>query len=115
CTGETPYCNPDTNACEACSFHAHCPDSACNVFTGACLDATPETVGPGGDHLTLTLALASVNDGEEAVFLVSPNTAMAPYSEDLQLGGTRVVALLGQNGRPTITGVNFATINLANG
>jgi len=116
CAGETPWCNPATNACEACSYHEHCPDSACNVFTGACLDATPETVGPGGDYPTLTLALATA--GAEAVFLVSPDTGGAAYSEVIEIGktGPTVIALLAQNGRPAIDGLGLPpTVTVYNG
>ena len=105
CTGETPWCNPTTLACQACSYHEHCPTSACNVFTGACLDAEPKTVGPepGDDFPSLTLALASVvGDDEEAVFLVSPTAG--DYNETVTptIAGTRAIALLGSNGRPVI-------------
>jgi hypothetical protein len=102
CMGETPWCNPATLACEACSYHAHCPDSACNVFTGECLDATPKEVGPGKEFLTLTLALASVADGTDAVFLVSPTAGDYNEAVTPTIAGTRTVALLGVNGRPSV-------------
>ncbi len=34
CMGNTPVCVD--NACSACTQHAECPDSACNLETGAC-------------------------------------------------------------------------------
>src|SRR5690606_40211928 len=100
CGGQRPYCNPETLSCEACRYHAHCPDSACNPFTGACLDATPETVGPGGDHASIAAALGSVGDGEEAVFLVSPN-GIDPYLGSVTVHHNLNVALLAQNGQDT--------------
>src|SRR5690606_37453773 len=114
CGGQRPYCNPETLSCEACRYHAHCPDSACNPFTGACLDATPETVGPGGDHASIAAALGSVGDGEEAVFLVSPGS----YNEDPAPPNltNRTVALLGGGGRPTIRAEDGnPTFTVANG
>ena len=77
CTGETPYCDPATLSCAPCSYHEHCPDSACNPFTGACLSATPATVGPSGTYTDLTAALATVGAGAEAVFRVAPNAGGA--------------------------------------
>ena len=72
CGGETPYCDAQTLSCVPCRYHAHCPDSACNPFTGACLSATPQTVGPGGDYPSIVEAITNgVGSGEEAVFLVS--------------------------------------------
>ncbi len=35
CVGNKPVCGPD-NTCGACTMHADCPDSACNLETGAC-------------------------------------------------------------------------------
>lgn len=38
CVGTTPICNTDTNMCEGCTEHAQCPDSACNMAEGNCMD-----------------------------------------------------------------------------
>lgn len=35
CMGNTPVCGED-NTCTACTDHPECPDSACNLETGAC-------------------------------------------------------------------------------
>lgn len=37
CDGFTPHCDPDTSACVSCTAHEHCPDSACNLVSGACM------------------------------------------------------------------------------
>lgn len=41
CQGNTPVCGDD-NACTACTDHPECPESACNLETGACF--APEYV-----------------------------------------------------------------------
>jgi hypothetical protein len=50
CSGNTPVCNPNTSACEPCSFHIQCPDSACDIQTGACFtdDCIVDVDGDGG-------------------------------------------------------------------
>src|SRR5690606_28483289 len=61
-----------------------------------------------------TLALASVvGDDEEAVFLVSPDSGA--YQGANIISGTRVIALLGQNGRPVVNDLSLATFTVANG
>lgn len=41
CKGNTPVCD-DSNACAACTMHAQCGETACNLETGACF--APEYV-----------------------------------------------------------------------
>src|SRR5690606_25063626 len=116
CGGKRPYCNPETLSCEACRYHAHCPDSACNPFTGACLDATPETVGPGGDHASIAAALGSVGDGEEAVFLVSPTPGDYNETPAPDISSGRTIAFLGQGGRPVVRATDGgAAVTVFNG
>ena len=100
CTGANPYCDPATFACAPCSYHEHCPDSACNVFTGECLNAVPVLIGSGEPIATIALAFQSVGAGEEAVFLVKDGT----YNENPAPPNltNRTVALLGNGGRPVI-------------
>ena len=100
CTGSTPVCDPVTNACVGCSHHEQCADSACNVFTGACLAATPVTVGPAD---SLADAISAVPAGGEAVFLLSPGN----YNEDPppNVSSGKTVAILAAGGRPIVTGI----------
>lgn len=107
CEGATPACV--SGECAPCSFHSQCPASACQLFTGECLDATPQTIGPDPTHdfATLAAAFASVPAGGEAVFVVYNNAANAAYAESVQLSGDRVVALLGADGmRPIVQGTS---------
>src|SRR5690606_25640549 len=114
CGGETPYCDAQTLSCVPCRYHAHCPDSACNPFTGACLSATPQTVGPGGDYPSIVEAITNgVGSGEEAVFVVSPDTGA--YQGAHVVSDMKVIALLGQNGRPVANDLNLPTFTVANG
>ncbi len=109
CEGMAPICNPVSMSCEQCRYHAQCPESACNPFTGACLEATPETVGSGGTYADLNAALASVGDGEEAVFLLSEGDFLGPPT----LTGDKVVALLaGEAVRPVLFQGNLSTLNV---
>lgn len=45
CGGSTPFCDPDSATCKACSMHEHCsaefggPDTACNLDDGVCFPA----------------------------------------------------------------------------
>ncbi len=104
CEGETPYCDEATLTCGVCRFHAECPASACNAFTGACLDAVPQTVGPEGTHASLGAALAALGDDEEeAVFWLASEASTGTYVESLVVEG-RVVAVLGWNARPVLRG-----------
>jgi hypothetical protein len=37
CGGDKPACNPDTNQCEGCFMHSHCPESACDLIARKCM------------------------------------------------------------------------------
>ncbi len=36
CTDAKPACNLDTNMCDGCFLHSHCPQSACDIGAGKC-------------------------------------------------------------------------------
>ncbi|HFE45503.1 MAG TPA: hypothetical protein ENJ18_08415 [Nannocystis exedens] len=38
CGGDTPVCDELVGECMGCTEHAHCPDSACEMKSGKCLD-----------------------------------------------------------------------------
>jgi len=42
CEGATPICDTMANICVGCSDHGECPNSSCDIETGACMD--PEKV-----------------------------------------------------------------------
>lgn len=47
CDDAAPVCNPADNSCSKCDAHSDCPDSACDLDTGACLPAAA-TLWVGG-------------------------------------------------------------------
>lgn len=61
CVGTTPICNTETNVCEGCSEHEQCPDSACNMAAGNCMD--PGVVV----HVDGDFAMCGSSDGSEAM------------------------------------------------
>ncbi|MCB9704315.1 MAG: hypothetical protein H6711_20675 [Myxococcales bacterium] len=38
CKGDAPICDEVVNACVGCSDHSQCPNSACDLVSGACMD-----------------------------------------------------------------------------
>jgi len=112
----TPLCNARTHACEGCTHHAQCPESACDLATSTCLDADIVHVDgdPGcsdagaGDEAMPFCSIQTAIDGADPagarVVIVHPTTA-APYAEALVVAaGT--IALLGAEGgnRPALSG-----------
>lgn len=57
CQGIKPLCGPD-NLCIGCTEHSECPDTACNLETGACLDV---------DHVLHVDAIAACNGADGSV------------------------------------------------
>jgi hypothetical protein len=39
CDDQTPVCDPETHTCSKCEAHPDCPQSACDLWTGACVPA----------------------------------------------------------------------------
>lgn len=92
CVGTTPICNTETNVCEGCSEHDQCPDSACNMAAGNCMD--PGVVvhvdgdaanclaadgSMGNPYCSITTALA--NSGAEVVIILHGKNGMMEYAE----------------------------------
>lgn len=101
CSGETPTCGYE-EACVGCWEHSQCPESACNMSTGACMD--PQRVwwvdgaaADGGDGLeatpydTIQDALANVGEEEEGtIYLVE-----SLYGSSVVVDPTRTIAIVG--------------------
>jgi hypothetical protein len=102
CTDNTPVCNPSSLSCTPCAFHAQCPASACNIFSGACIDASPISVGPGETFTDLTAAINSINTGSEseAVILLKQGDYDGPFNTNVT---GKIIAILAQNGRPNLS------------
>lgn len=104
CTGSEAICDDLANVCGPCRYHRQCPGSACNVFTGACMMATPVTVGPDAsdDFSNLVDALAAVPSQGEAV--ISVKESGSSFGAGVTIDEGRVIALLADGGRPTLVG-----------
>jgi hypothetical protein len=94
CMGTTPVCDAGSNTCVACSAHDQCGETACNLYTGACLpgDAVVEVGGPKPDYPTLAMAVASFAEGAEGTIVV--HEGMPSYDQSVIVDGGRVLAFL---------------------
>jgi hypothetical protein len=110
CTGEDlSACSAGEPACEGgvcvpCDEHEQCPDSACNMATGACMPTNRvwwvnQTVaGPGmgtamDPYKEFAPALNNIGAGEEGViYFATPGT----HTGQVQVLGNRTVAILGK-------------------
>lgn len=86
CSGGTPVCDPDTNACVPCTEHAQCGMAACNLFTGECVQGMVVDVVPGAG--ALAAAVAAV--GNSGTIVVANGT----YDEPVTVGRGATVAFL---------------------
>ena len=105
CMGTTPVCDLGTNTCIGCTDHDECPDSACNLALGSCMDvgAVYSVDGDGvSDYASLSLALADIGAQAE-ITLVFHEANYAPESIVIDTNGyVAIVAAPGEN--PTVTG-----------
>ncbi|MEM6849756.1 MAG: right-handed parallel beta-helix repeat-containing protein, partial [Pseudomonadota bacterium] len=98
-TPAKPACNPASLACDVCRYHSDCPASACNIFSGECINATPQDVA---DATALTAAISA--PGSDKVLRLAPGV----YLLDNVTITNGTVALLAQDPmqRPTLQGTN---------
>lgn len=76
CVGTTPICNTETNVCEGCSEHEQCPDSACNMAAGNCMD--PGVVV----HVDGDFAMCGSSNGSEAMPYCTISAALGAAGEE---------------------------------
>jgi hypothetical protein len=124
CDGNTPVCHPDQNTCVACSDHAQCSDSACNLPTGACLptDNVIHVDGDGGqDATTISAGLTMLGD-TDGVLVLHEHAGNYDQSIILSTGATvAIIAAPGEspgwvqtnNGNPTLSVTSSSTALLA--
>ncbi len=101
CTGNTPVCDLSTLSCIRCTAHAECPDSACDIETGACLatDCVVDVDADGdGDYLDIESALAGETDDTCVLRVHTPDDESA-YNTSVQIDA-RTIALLGVDPTP---------------
>ncbi len=121
CDAAEPLCAPDLE-CRGCWKHAQCPDSACDLGTGACMPTTTVVwvdpgacPGPGagteGDPFCeLRSALQLPVD-----VLTIRLRAGSIQSEQLSVGQARTVAVRGEGGRPRLSSAGSYVVNASNG
>jgi hypothetical protein len=93
CEGRTPYCDLESHMCVPCTEHSHCGDSACNLFTGACVAGPVLTVGPGQPQPNL-ISVVTALGGSGGTIMVYEGT----YNETVTITGGVVVAFLANPG-----------------
>ena len=122
CVETTPICDVDTNMCVGCSEHAQCPESACNLAAGNCID--PSMVryvnggtvdcddGGDGSQATpyCTLSQALVDSPDESVIFVTGLDGGASYQAAHVVANTTAIFGVpnGQQELPTLQGFNMA-------
>lgn len=109
CGGIKPVCDVDARTCTGCTDHAQCELGACNLASGACFedalyvdraaDCGAGTGSPEAPFCEIQDAVATIFEGEQAVILVKPSPT--PYSEQVQVGANRTVAIV-RDGNGTV-------------
>ena len=111
CVGATPICDPATNTCVPCSFHAQCP-GACDIDDGSCIDdavsiyvdnsvACPGLGDEDDPYCRIEGAIDAVLDGNQGILRIAPGAGQ--YAEDLLIGAGKTIAMLPWNGEPLLT------------
>jgi hypothetical protein len=118
CVELTPVCDDATNICVGCSAHEQCPDSACNLAAGNCIDPA-NIVHVEGDTLPGNCAAAdgsesmpyctiqeAINNGPtEPLIIIHEQAGDDPYTEALNL--QNAFAFFGAPGEsPILQGTN---------
>ena len=124
CPLDNPVCGDD-NSCGPCNAHASCPDSACNLETGACMDADPVIYVNGqtgnddsGDGQTPGTAFATIQHAIDSVAALGTATVKvqsvpADYVEVVSVQG-KTIALIG-DGNPELIGNGGSGLSLLSG
>ena len=102
CDGDTPVCDDAAGGCVGCSFHEQCPDSACEIATGACFDTAcvQEVDADGGQDFTTIESAIS----DECVVIVHERNSDVPYQEHLNIDGISVALIAADGEQPRLTG-----------
>lgn len=106
CIGTTPVCDETTFTCVGCSDHEQCPDSACNLVEGNCMDesAVIHVDGDGvADYDDLTTALTD-QAGVPELTIILHELAGLSYQESVVVDGVTVAILAAQGESPVLVG-----------
>lgn len=93
CDDAAPVCDPELHKCSKCDAHTDCPDSACDLDSGACLPAAA-TLWVGG------AGCSDAGDGAKAIPLCGLDEAFARIKN----GAATSVALRVKGGDYTVGG-----------
>jgi hypothetical protein len=121
CMGTTPICEVETSTCVGCDEHAQCPDSACNLAAGNCLDPgavlhvdgdNPNCPGADGSEAApyCDVGDALLNVAGESLIIVHEQD-IDPYTEANVISSSIALfaadgespVLVGTGGQPPIT------------
>ncbi|MEM9463452.1 MAG: right-handed parallel beta-helix repeat-containing protein [Myxococcota bacterium] len=108
CDGQLRICEPVSNTCVDCTEHTQCGAGACRLDEGLCFppDQVVHVDGDGEqDYMTVNEAIASFNDGALGVVVLHERVGLAPYTEPVFVGSSKILALIPAPGEaPSILG-----------
>lgn len=104
CGSEAPLCDPSLSRCVGCLHHAQCPESACDIAVGECIEVDkvryvdpvegqPENVGTSAmPFASIEDGLAKIDEGDRRVLILRGSET---YDEYVYVRGNRTVVLKG--------------------
>jgi hypothetical protein len=111
CDDSAPVCDAETHTCSKCIDHGQCPDSACDLWTGACLpvagalwvdgDGVCDDAASGGEDdplCSLGEAFARVNEEPEVPHAIRVRPADYDVDDVLRVPSGGLVALVHATG-----------------
>lgn len=129
CDDAAPVCDPESHTCSVCTAHGDCPDSACDLWTGACFPGAAtlwvdgagrcDDAGPGDKETPLCeldVAFERVSAAAPGHQAVRVRPGSYSVQGPLRAPGQHVVALVhatGEPGDPAVTITAASTAALA--
>jgi hypothetical protein len=119
CPPDMPIC--EANVCVPCREHEHCPGSACNMATGACMPVdnvwwVNNSAGPGGDGSQMSpfdefeYALDAIEEAGD-VGTIFVNDGGSEYDEVIQINSPMTIAIIGDGAVTIATGGKGVVVN----
>jgi hypothetical protein len=101
CGDVTPVCG-DASECVGCTYHEQCPESACQIDTGACFDDTCVVTVDGDGAAQYSSIAEGITNG--CVVIVHELDDDASYQEALSINGMSVALLAADGQLPRVQG-----------
>ncbi len=109
CDDANPVCDPETHTCSKCSEQSQCPDSGCDLWTGACLPVSSTVwvrefecndASAGGSDVPLCTINEAIQRvaGSPGAYAVRVHPGEYTLSDTLQVPSDRLVALVHATG-----------------